>query len=160
MIQIRHGVFETNSSSTHSVTVFSKKFSPSTLDVYSDGYIHVNLGEFGWEVRNYYSQNERLSYLLTMLYELTGRNIPYSHNYEQNVMESMIESDDFTRIVEDVCSYTDADGIVIDNTYGYIDHQSSTDEYRTIDEFLDDCGCTITEFVFGDICVHTDNDNH
>lgn len=160
MIQIRRGVFETNNSSTHSITVFSKKLSPTTLDVHDDGYIHVELGEFGWEVTTYYSQNERLSYLLTMLYELIGRNIPYSYNHEQNVMDYMIESDDFARIVESVCSYADADGIVIDNTYGYIDHQSSTDEYSTIDDFLSDCGCTIAEFVFGDVCVHTDNDNH
>ena len=160
MIQVRRGVFETNSSSTHSITVFNSKLEESTLNVRNDGCIHVDLGEFGWEVRNYYSQCSRLSYLLTMLYELTGRDIPYSQGYEQKVLDAMIESDNFSRIVEDVCAYAEADGIVIDNTCGYIDHQSSTDDYRTIDEFLADCGCTITEFVFGDVCVHTDNDNH
>lgn len=160
MIQIRHGVFETNSSSTHSITVSSKNLKPPILNILDDGCIHVDLGEFGWEEASYYSQNDRLSYLLTMLYELTGMGISYSKNYELNVMKLMLESDDFDRISDEVCSYVGVDRIVIDNIYGYIDHQSSTDYYRTIDEFLADCGCTIKEFVFGDVCINTDNDNH
>lgn len=75
MKQIRRGVFETNSSSTHSVTVdHSKGLSPNYLYVSDDGYVHAEFGEFGWEVWDYTDQETRLSYLLTMARCLNGCN--------------------------------------------------------------------------------------
>ena len=59
MIQIRRGVFETNSSSTHSVSISHKNssyYDPSSLNVFIDEYdnkVHVKFGEFGWEVESY-----------------------------------------------------------------------------------------------------------
>ena len=67
MKQVRRSVFETNSSSTHSITITHGKISNNDIHVDRDGYIHTELGDFGWEVCDYRGQAERLSYLVTML---------------------------------------------------------------------------------------------
>ena len=53
------------------------------------------------------------------------------------------------------------DGIIIDSeSEGYIDHQSIED-YRTFKEWLDSTGAeSIEDFIFGNIILHTDNDNY
>ena len=48
MRQIRNGVFETNSSSTHSVSVrCGKGLQQNWMPVGNDGYIHASLDEIG-----------------------------------------------------------------------------------------------------------------
>lgn len=70
--KIRSGVFETNSSSVHSL-VFSKEgLEPSVLPVDRDGKIITDFGEFGKEYCIYDAQAEKLSYLITCLYYLSG----------------------------------------------------------------------------------------
>ena len=72
MRQIRNGVFETNSSSTHSVSVrCGKGLQQNWMPVGNDGYIHASLDEFGWEIETYRDQDAKLSYLLTMAYMKT-----------------------------------------------------------------------------------------
>ena len=176
MIQIRSNVFETNSSSTHSVSVSSlnSHYSSSTcLDEFIEYYenkVHVSFGEFGWEYEHYDLPYSKLSYILTMLAETEGRNI-------QTVAE-LFETDGFKLINDAVADYCNCDGIWIDsdmkmacyewdgNTHiyfahdGYIDHQSCK-SYGSVQDFLDDYDLDITEFLFDDgVCVITDNDNH
>jgi hypothetical protein len=43
---------------------------------------------------------------------------------------------------------------------GYVDHQSSTDDYKDIADFLAQNELTAEEFIFGDVEVEIDNDNH
>ena len=47
---IRHNIFETNSSSSHSLCIgVSNELSPSYLTIdYVDNCVHVEFGEFGW----------------------------------------------------------------------------------------------------------------
>ena len=72
MKKIRSGVFETNSSSVHSL-VFSKEgLEPSVLPVDKNGKIITDFGEFGKEYCIYDTQAEKLSYLVTCLYYLSG----------------------------------------------------------------------------------------
>lgn len=60
MIQIRNGVFETNSSSTHSICISKKP-------VDADGcHVDFHFGEFGWEN----DDADVADYLYTAIYEL------------------------------------------------------------------------------------------
>lgn len=61
MINVRQNVFETNSSSMHSICIAKQNNYdiPSTL--------HFGFGEFGWENRILYSTEAKASYLYTAL---------------------------------------------------------------------------------------------
>lgn len=159
MIQIRKGVFETNSSSTHSITFSGKALEENTMRIDDDGYIHAEFGEFGWEVESYYDQETKLSYLLTMAMHLNDCYV-WCGNTEENEreIEEFMKTEDFARISNVVGEYAHCNGIIIDYSEGYIDHQSR--DYDTLDDFLDDCGTDIINFVFGDVIVNTDNDNY
>lgn len=63
MKQIRRGIFETNSSSVHAITVTSKK--PVIDGEYVQ--IHFVTGEFGWEHVIYCDYNSKASYLWTTI---------------------------------------------------------------------------------------------
>ena len=176
MRQIRNSVFETNSSSTHSVSVSYKNsnyYSRNCLEDhidYSDNRVHVNFGEFGWEMASYYSPYKKLQYIVTMLVETEGRNILS--------VDDLFETEGFKLINDAVAYYCNCNGIYIDDEMkmkyyewdgkkhfyldheGYIDHQSHED-YKCVQDFLDDYGVDVEKFIFDDgVCVITDNDNH
>jgi hypothetical protein len=164
MRQIRKSVFETNSSSTHSVSIQkSGRLDSSYLKVdEEDNKVHVQFGEFGWGVESFYSQEEKLSYLCTMVAEAEGRNL--------KTEEDFYNSEGFQLINGVVSEYCNCDGVVIDNANfkttswgleheGYIDHQSC--EYSSLQEFLNDYDTNVIEFIFNNgVVLHTDNDNH
>ena len=80
MKQIRRIVFETNSSSTHSVSISSKNsqyYNSAALNAFieEDNKVHVRFGEFGWEIESYNWAYDKLQYLVTMLVETEGGNI-------------------------------------------------------------------------------------
>lgn len=173
--QIRRSVFETNSSSTHSVSISHKNshyFNEDCLDEYMDynNKIHVTFGEFGWEIKSYYSPYKKLQYIVTMLAETEGRNI--------SSVDELFETDGFKLINDAIADYCNCNGIWIDSemsidsyewdektyTYlehdGYIDHQSFED-YSSVRDFLDDYGIDVTQFIFDEgVCLITDNDNY
>lgn len=66
MKQIRHRVFETNSSSTHSLSVSSKDAFVE-MPYIKNKIIDVEFGEFGWGYERLNSLSDRLSYLITDL---------------------------------------------------------------------------------------------
>lgn len=111
--QIRNSVFETNSSSVHSLVYSKDGLEPSKFKKYKDGMIRVDFGQFGKEYVLYDSQYDKLSYLITLLY------------YEHNDLESIYESYDFEMIQNAVCEYTGEKGIkILNKKEPYIDHQS------------------------------------
>lgn len=59
-IQIRHSVFETNSSSTHAINVFRGYDSKNVPES-----IVVRPGEFGWECNTFDDPESKISYLYT-----------------------------------------------------------------------------------------------
>lgn len=172
MKQVRRNVFETNSSSTHSVSVSSKNnkyYDSTSLNVDYDNKVHVRFGEFGWEIRDYDLPYNKLQYIVTMLVETEG---------DVSCVDELFETDGFKLINDAVADYCHCDGIWIDGnmemesytwdgkTYyylehdGYIDHQSRED-YNSVQDFLDDYCLDITQFIFDSgVIVHTDNDNH
>lgn len=144
--QIRHNVFETNSSSVHSLVYANGNLEPSELNMDGLGVIHISLGDFGKSYHVYKRQSEKLSYLLTCVYYLAdcdAGNI-YSHF-------------EFDKIQRAICSYTGARAIEIDNSEGYIDHQSVPyDEISIIDTNHQN---EIINYVFNkDVWLETDCD--
>lgn len=161
MKQIRRSVFETNSSSTHSVTILHNGLEPNYMSHSEDGFIHTQIGEYGWEIEDYDDQQDRLSYLITMLAEKNGlaRWWRSEETLEEHV-ENLMKTEDFKRVSDEIGEYAGCLGVIIDPSDGYIDHQSQED-YRTFQDFLNEYSTNVVEFVYGrGNIIHTDNDNH
>ena len=72
MKTVRIGVFETNSSSCHSISIDKNYFDKNTCDIYNyikDGSLIIELGEFGWGYDESNSSYVKASYILTMCHE-------------------------------------------------------------------------------------------
>lgn len=110
--QIRRNVFETNSSSVHSLAYSKDGLEPSELEIDKNGELPISLGIFD-ECRIYKDQYTKLSYLLTCLYYLSDCD-----------KEKIYDDNSFMSIDDAVCSYTGAKRIRIMGDEGYIDHQS------------------------------------
>ena len=163
MRKVRRGVFETNSSSTHSVSIRKGEVRDSYLTVNpEDNKVHVEFGEYGWGYKSLRSQSERLSYLCTMLMMTEAS--------RANSVDDIFETEGFKQINNLIAEKCSCDGICFDDKIqfkdwdidinGYIDHQSYED-YSSIQEFLNDYNTNIVDFVFNDgVTVIIDNDNH
>ena len=68
--QKRNSVFETNSSSVHSLTIDSNGRRPNKIKM-KDGYLQTKFGVFGCDGR-FTTQQEKLSYLATAIWYITG----------------------------------------------------------------------------------------
>lgn len=144
--QLRRNVFETNSSSMHSLSIAKRGVTE---------YLHVDectnkvvteFGEFGWGYDEYNDPETKLLYLVTMIGE--SRNC-YS-------IKEVYETNDFKKINDVISARCECDGIEIKNNAGYIDHQS----IDTIDNLMKEYNCTIEEFIFDNgITLVIDNDN-
>ena len=154
-ITVRNGVFETNSSSTHSVSIRKTPFTMYYNDIEVseiDNKVHTELGQFGWGPEIFCDTSTRLSYLVTMLYCTEVK-------YDESNIE---ETNGFKGIEDVVKNFCKCDGLVIENNVGdpYIDHQSCED-YHSINGCLDGRGLSIEEFICppcGELII--DNDNH
>ena len=111
---IRKGIYETNSSSVHTIVISSDGMEPSKLPVDKDGYITVRYGEFGKDGTVYSSQEDKLSYLVTQCYYLGGWE--YDVNRDNNYH--------FKNIEDAIVDYTGARGIKIVGGEPEIDHQT------------------------------------
>lgn len=118
---IRKEIYESASSSVHSLVISSDGMEPSKLPVDKDGYITVKYGEFGKDGTVYSSQEDKLSYLVTQCYYLGGWD--YDVNRDNNY---------HFRCIEDaIIDYTGAKGIKIIGGEPEIDHQTvSSMEYE------------------------------
>jgi hypothetical protein len=141
--QTRHGVFETNSSSTHSISICHNSNGVyDTLSVDENGVVHLTGGKFGWEEETYYYAEVKANYCA--IYAL---NLP----------------DKRDMLVEVIKEVTDAKEVAFDFSldwggpnWSYIDHQSSD-----VPEEAFSSKETLKDFIFNcDSCLVTDNDNH
>lgn len=144
--QIRNNVFETNSSSVHSLVYAERSLEPSELVINDDREIYIALGNFDQTYHIYKDQYNKLSYLLTCVYYLADCEVEniYNHFY-------------FEIIQKAICSYTGAKALKIQGLEGYIDHQSVPDwDIEIIDAYDED---EIRNFVFNkNIWLKTDCD--
>lgn len=160
MQNIRHSVFETNSSSTHSISISRNTKTLVSLPTLH-GEVHIGFGEFGWEQEKHYDAATKAAYIATYIFN----NLSPSHNGESIPKR-------IRKMFEDVIkTQTGAKKVVYDkyddrpdayDAYGYIDHQS-TDGY--VDPIPAEVALKDAEslrmFLFNpDSYVETDNDNH
>lgn len=148
---IRKSVFETNSSSCHSISISSDDVVYDGIIPASDNKIYLKPMEFGWDINEYRDPMSKLTYCWIYVQDWTDK-----------------EQQEFSQILSNVvCQHTGADEIVMeleydkwnpDGYYGYIDHQSveCNDLHHMFyqPEYL-------KNFIFNPNSVlRTDNDNH
>ena len=139
MITIRKGVFETNSSSTHSIVIAREGTQPSDE-------IEFRIGEYGWENRELWGPNEKASYIYTLACDALCRDV----------------ADDFAKLLSPFginCKFTLKP--VFENGYlrnGYVDH--ADDGIDLVNDCLSD-GSLLLDLIFNDKSnVVTGNDNN
>lgn len=148
MQQVRRGAFETNSSSSHSLTIIPGSYIPDMLNVDS-GYCDVYPGEFGWAEETFTDAPTKASYCLTFIKN-------YTPEKERTQLESML--------VDVIKEVTGAEAVEFKkssnkyNEWGYIDHQSC---YLCAEEGVFNSRQSLRDFIFNpDSVLRTDNDNH
>ena len=144
MFTIREGVFETNSSSTHSIALNPKSYSNYEAKFYgvnSENKIQVRLGEYGWGYEVLSSSDEKLSYIMTML-------VLNLIDSGCSTLEDVYDSEMFKEFQDEIVKNADYAGIEIigvdpnclDTGEFYIDHQSYYGNYK---KFLEDYNLTV-----------------
>ena len=110
----RSNVWETNSSSVHTLTIHPSGIEPSNLPVDNDGYILTDFGDFGDYDLGYtaYDQATKLSYIATECYYLYG---------STRIEDYYVWKND---VCGAICKYTGAPGVrVLHKTEPSINHQ-------------------------------------
>ena len=183
MKQIRKNVFETNSSSVHSLSIEGKdNYDYTQLDDYIEEdyghngygkYLKLNFEAFGWGWDSDLDDNSaiaKLEYILTAITCFQGYNINWSSREDkEEAIKEVMKSDDFQKFEDDVkhaLSKHDIHIIGIEispDEDGYIDHQS-LDYYISPDGmyyiFARD-GITLEDYIFNKCySLFIDNDNH
>lgn len=165
---IRRNVWETNSSSSHTVSIRGKSVIDTSYNscVTNLGIIKVTLGEYGWSGPTCYSFEDKLAYALSMVLhtEYPG----FDHWDDNFVIDDEIMSElNGYKMICDAIKHRMGDNfksIVINRDYGeypygYIDHQSCY--YNSLQDFLDDWHVDIDKYLFDEsVSVYIDNDNH
>lgn len=168
----RHGVFETNSSSCHSLSLHSDANQNNLFDdfyIHEDGKLFFYTDEYGWGMAKLDSFGEKLSYVMTycitnyryedfmfvlkILHDVTQFQSLY---YEDNLLVGTWDDD-----AEQVKFANDFDlynffKYVNDDTYSYIDHQS----IDLLDDVIKDEEKLKSLLFCKESYITTDNDNH
>ena len=144
MKKIRYGMFETNSSSTHTIIVTDNATEPGNL-------VDFAIGEFGWERDTLCTIDEKASYLYTMACYCRNEDVyPILHD-----MLSMYGVECSCSVPARFKQYKDYD--YLDN--GYVDHGTDGDAYEFVDRMLSD-EYALIKFLFSDESfIITGNDN-
>lgn len=150
--QIRQSVFETNSSSSHSMTMKKGDLvdQPFTKEELRDGVVKIYVQEYGWEQYRYYNPKNKLSYLLT---QITSGDLPDGDSHQ--ITSSLIETNErfamLSQIVKEYCGCE----LLVQPGSGYVDHESVGNGchlFRDIEE--------LKLFIFSkDSYIETGNDN-
>lgn len=135
----RHSVFETNSSSSHSISIDpAMDFIPDRLPMGSDGIIDIYPGEFGWGVDYYYDAITKASYALTWCKMIASGDqdgvmnvrpglataLPMEHMLK-TVIKKMTGAKEVRFVPLYRRSWSTREG---EENWGHIDHQSSPSE--------------------------------
>lgn len=108
MIQIRDNVFETNSSSTHSLCVSKEKFDPANIP----DYLNLDAREgFGWYQITYNTPEEKANYIFEVMCEC---NMMAEIKDFKNKIKKLGIKASYPRLVKDAWGCID--------TGGYVDH--------------------------------------
>lgn len=175
MRTIRNSVFETNSSSMHSIS-FS---SDAPIVTVKELYINAS-GEYGWEITDYSDPNSKLDYATVAFLhivrnevksELEEDIIDYIDEKLQNVVDCFAKHGVIVEFAEDMYKVSskryDTAVYITVAVSGYIDHQSAPYKYNDSDsdssvlaDWFANNPEELFKFVFNNSSIHTDNDNH
>lgn len=152
--QIRIGVFETNSSSIHTITVSRK---PVTVSDITARTVQFHLGCFGWGPEKYDTLEDRASYLWTLACCGTFEEAELHRKFIESALRFVGVECEFDAIKSKQSSWNNSNYVVAeDGKYFYIDHSESFDEFAdlifTDQDFL-------LRFLFGNSVIYTFNDN-
>lgn len=158
--KIRKNVFETNSSSSHSLTMAQGDVVqvPFTKRELRDGKVIVGLDDYGWEWHRYYKPSNKLAYLLTQALLGSGEygdaRVP-DGSPEEVTREVCEENEKAALLCEVVKAHTGCELLFSPGSRGSIDH----DSVGTGNELF--CSAAeLTQFLFSaESCVETGNDN-
>ena len=169
MLNKRLNVFETNSSSVHSITLDGTNV--NDIVVSDDGYVHVKLGYFGKTYDEFNNSYDKLCYVILIccysyripLYCYHPTDNPEDNEGWVECASELVDTIDYKRIED--CVVTELNkqnricyGIKLIPSDCGIDHQSAY-KYEDIDEFLTDNNLEdLHEFIFGRAVLHTDSD--
>jgi hypothetical protein len=140
MRQIRNSVFETNSSSTHSIAI------PKSCDN-KISYISFHIGEFGW----HFDEEDPADYLYTAIYETSETMAEVEDKLAR--LKAILEYNDIDYDFEEVKCRESNGWLILDN--GYIDHGFELKDF--VNGLLDDSD-KLVRFL-SDGLVFTGNDN-
>lgn len=149
MQQIRHAVFETNSSSTHSISISRNMKTLDFLPV-EDGVVTIYGMEFGWDEDEFWDAPTKASYAMLYAHEWS------TGDAHIHILTDVIKAQ--TGCTEVIYAYDDGTPEKDEYPWGYIDHQSAED--GRLDYLFADTE-TLRLFIFNpDSMLRTDNDNH
>ena len=177
---IRKGVFETNSSSTHSFSYNEdykcKKLEIESFDI-NDGKIHGYFYELGWGCEDYNGGGQILGIVLTHIaskdYDMDIKSC-YSDEHTKKEIEEIekhnireLEKNKFFILFKEAIKELTGAELIINNEsfesqcypFGYVDHQSND----TLDEIFEGSDEEVKEKMKNALitgCYETDNDNH
>lgn len=144
MITKRQSVFETNSSSSHSITISDTTELLDSITPDKDGNIVLTGGQFGWEIEDYEDALSKANYCAV--------DVHGNDDYEQMLIDVIKEHTGAKNVIFDFTTDYSQD----EDNYSYIDHQS----YGTTHEAFSS-NETLKAFIFNPNSVlRTDNDNH
>lgn len=152
MKKIRKGVFETNSSSTHSICI------AKDAELTIPKSLHFDFGEFGWECDTLRSLGEKATYLYTGL-------IAENRKEDAEKIYELLKSKGIDVTVEEPTyknnSYTNSEGKLVEYTTcengGYVDH---SDELKRFLNAVCDDESKLMNYLFSDLSfIITGNDN-
>jgi len=144
---IRTGVFETNSSSTHSITLGPQTQVLRGLTPDQFGYVKIHPIEFGWEYETYAEPASKLAYLWV-----------YAKDWSKELADTHMAA-----LKDMVFDHTGGELVMVEDAadyypYGYIDHQSVEEEQ--LHELFADRE-QLRRFAFGaESVLETGNDNY
>ena len=163
--QIRIRVFETNSSSTHAISVSGNELNvPKSL--------HFGCNEFGWECETYKTAESRASYLWTYIFNRfssyehakkedgsSDYQLPRIYTFDQKFL-------DWKEHLEKICKKVGVENVTFQESVhqrgwyddaGYIDHSYELDEF--VDDLWND-DHLLEQYLFcDDSGIETGNDN-
>lgn len=148
MKQIRKGVFETNSSSTHSICI------AKDVELTIPKALHFSFGEFGWERDTLYSVSEKASYLYTGL--MANKRKEDVDKIVERLKDKGIEVTTEELIYKKYTYEGNDGGEYIDNG-GYVDHSDDMGDF--LNAVCED-ESKLMSYLFSDLSfIITGNDN-
>jgi hypothetical protein len=157
----RHAVFETNSSSTHSITMgpASEGLIDTGWYINENGHIRIPLMEFGWEDEDYSDFESKLAYASLYVRDWARAGSYGERDDEKDAEKKALYWSILLNVVQARTKCTD---LVWESSYskwaeGYIDHQSV--ESNDLDYLFED-PARLDDFLFStESVLHTQNDN-